>query len=596
MDPISPAGQQAIPSSSTIKTRLVVRSSIAFKVFGAIVVLMLLMAVAAAISMWEARAVGNRLARAVDVYIPTYAALARANVRSLEQALLVRRIVIAHLSRSPAPEGEDPASVAEKGKLAAEELASARKLLADELANSRTFADVVGLARLDTRLEGVQSEIERLALQQGSLLKMLATDNVADVEAELEKLEALRNDLNAHLDGVRTEMRGLLEAAASRTQAEQRRVVLVSLLVAAFAGVLGLALAGAMTVALLRPVRRLLAATRSVEAGALDIQVPVTSSDEIGRLTESFNRMVGELRGKARIRETFGKYVDPRIVESLVDRPELLSSRGERRVMTIYFSDIKGFTEISEGLTPVALVNLLNHYLTAMSEPIRRNGGILDKYIGDSMMAFWGPPFSPAHDQARLACAASLEQLALLPSIHAALPEVLGVRHHLPQLETRIGIATGDVVVGNIGSAASMSYTVVGDTVNLASRLEGASKVYGTHVLVNATTMSMAEDAFEFREIDTVLVAGKAEPERIFELLGPRGHVAQSALDLAGEFASGLAAYRRRAWSDAETAFRRCLELAPDDGPSRALLQRTLQLARDTVPGDWNGAWRLSEK
>src|SRR5262249_41562150 len=155
------------------------------------------------------------------------------------------------------------------------------------------------------------------------------------------------------------------------------------------------------------------------------------------------------------------------------------------------------------------------------------------KYIGDALMAFWGPPFNPAHDQARLACDTALEQLSLLPSVRARLPEVLGVRRHLPDIDIRIGIATGDVIVGNIGSAMVMSYTVMGDRVTLASRLEGVGKIYGTRVLVSEATMEMAGDAFEFREIDKVQVVGKREPQRIFELLGRRGEVDASVLELA---------------------------------------------------------------
>src|SRR5262249_52023773 len=280
---------------------------------------------------------------------------------------------------------------------------------------------------------------------------------------------------------------------------------------------------------------------------------------------------------------------DPRIVEGLVDRPELLASKGDRRVMTIFFSDMKDFTDISEGLTPASLVNLINRYLTAISEPVHRNGGIIDKYIGDAVMAFWGPPFSPAHDQASLACDAALEQLRRLPSVRAALPEVLGVRRHLPHIDIRIGIATGDVVVGNIGSPMSMSYTVMGDTVNLASRLEGAGKIYGTRILVSAETMEMAGDAFEFREIDRVLVGGKRGPQRIFELLGRRGEVDPPVLEVAERFSDGLAAYRRRAWSDAEAAFKRCQEIAPEDGPTRTFLQRIPQLSGQVLPADWDG-------
>ena len=209
---------------------------------------------------------------------------------------------------------------------------------------------------------------------------------------------------------------------------------------------------------------------------------------------------------------------------------------------------------------------------------------------------FWGPPFSPAHDQAKLACDTGLEQLGLLPSVRATLPDVLGVRRHLPDIDIRIGIATGDVVVGNIGSPMSMGYTVMGDTVNFASRLEGASKVYGTHILVGAETREMAGDAFEFREIDTVLVVGKREPQRIFELLGRRGEVDPSILELAKLFSEGLAAYRQRAWSDAEAIFRRCRESAPEDGPTRTFLERIPQLAGQVLPADWDAVWRLMEK
>ena len=168
-----------------------------------------------------------------------------------------------------------------------------------------------------------------------------------------------------------------------------------------------------------RPVRRLLEGTRAVEAGRLDETLAVTSQDEIGHLTTAFNRMVEQLRHKERIRETFGKYVDPRIVEGLIDRP-MLAADGQRRIMTVLFCD--GFTGASEGMTPQGLVKVMNRYFSTMSAPIHDHGGVLDKYIGDAIMAYWGPPFTEDADQARLACLAALEMLARVPSLRARVP------------------------------------------------------------------------------------------------------------------------------------------------------------------------------
>jgi len=303
-------------------------------------------------------------------------------------------------------------------------------------------------------------------------------------------------------------------------------------------------------------VRRLLLGTAAVEHGALDTVVPVTSRDEIGSLTQSFNSMVGGLRVKARIRDTFGKYVDPRIVAGLLDRPELTEAKGSRREMTILFCDMKGFTVLSEGMTPAALVNVLNRYITVMSEPVRRNNGIIDKYIGDEIMAFWGPPFTGTDDHSGPACLAALDQLAGLAGFRAELPEITGLRRGFPEVDIRIGVATGDVVVGNIGSKQTRNYTVIGDTVNLASRLEAANKTYGTRALVSEGTNRFAADLVETREIDQVLVVGKTEPQRIFELLGRKGEVSGERLALRDAFGTALAAYRRKNWGARAPALR----------------------------------------
>jgi class 3 adenylate cyclase len=375
----------------------------------------------------------------------------------------------------------------------------------------------------------------------------------------------------------------------------QQRVVAIGVALLAIAALLGLTFAAAVTLGLVRPVRRLVLGTAAVEGGALDTVIPITSRDEIGLLTRSFNSMVGELRVKAQIRDTFGKYVDPRIVAGLLDRPEL-DAKGSRREMSILFCDMKGFTAFSEGMTPIALVNVLNRYMTVMSEPVRRNNGIVDKYIGDGIMAFWGPPFTGTDDHSGLACLAALDQLASIVEFRAEMPELIGLRRGFPEIDVRIGIATGDVVVGSIGSEQTRNYTVIGDTVNLASRLESANNAYGARALINETTNRFAADLVETREIDQVLVIGKTEPQRIFELLGRKGEVDNERLKLRDAFEKALAAYRRKEWEDARAGFEGCLEIMPGDGPSEVFLGRIAQFHATAPNPDWDGVWALAEK
>jgi len=573
------------------------RVSIALKIFVIVIALLLLMTAVAAISTHEARKVGDLLDRATEGYIPAYTALARADIRSLEQALALRRLVIIDLTGGDAAARErERTAFAAKDEEAGKELATARQLIATEIANPSPFADVVALARLDTRLELLQNARSAHGLEVKALLASLAGGDATQAAEALKRIDAIRDELNRQLEEVRTQMRQLMLDAARRTRVEQNRVVVISIVVTVLAAIIGIALAGVMTIALLRPVKRLLAGTRAVEAGAFDIDIPVTSSDEIGRLTVAFNHMVGELRAKARIRDMFGKYVDPRIVESLIERPSLTALEGERRTMTVFFCDLMGFSALGESLTPKNLVTVTNRYLTVMSEPVRAQGGILDKYIGDAIMAYWGPPFSDPNQQATLACLAALDMVELVAPFIAELPELTGIRRGLPQIGMRIGIATGAVLVGNIGSDTMKSYTVLGGSVNLASRLEGANKWYGTAILVSQATAAMAEDAVETREIDTFVAVGAQEPERIFEVLARRGALSEQRSRLRTVYLEGLEAYRSRDWDTARARFGSALDIVPGDGPSQALLTQIEWWSRNPPPPDWDGSWRSTEK
>jgi adenylate cyclase len=257
---------------------------------------------------------------------------------------------------------------------------------------------------------------------------------------------------------------------------------------------------------------------------------------------------------------------------------------------------MRGFSTLSEGMTPQGLVKVMNRYLTVMSEPIRDHKGIIDKYIGDAIMAYWGPPFLEDANQAELACLAAIDMIGRIAALRKELPELLGVRVIPVECDLRIGIATGEALVGSIGSEFMMSFTVIGDTVNLASRLEAANKIYGSRSLISEETMAAVGNAIEVREIDRLLVAGQSRPQTVFEIVGRPGQLAPKQDSLRTRYAEGLAAYRARRWNEAQTALNAALEIAPGDGPSLALLGRIASMEKDPPGDDWDGSWRFDQK
>jgi class 3 adenylate cyclase len=573
------------------------RFPIGLKIFGIAVGLLILMAATALLSMRMTRTVDAQLTIIDNNYFPAYVALAQANIRSVEESAYVRRLLLAIERLDPTANLDGlRQSVASAGKASDKDIAEARLDINRQIEDPLDFDDNITLARLDDRIAALQEERGHYETVLGRLVAAAKAGDKPRTTDLLTELDEWRDDFDRKIDAARSEMRRLADAAIVGTRAYQHRVVDIGIALLAIAAALGITVAAAITIGLVRPVRRLLLGTAAVESGVLDTFVPITSRDEIGSLTQSFNSMVGELRVKQQIRETFGKYVDPRIVAGLIDRPELTAATGSRREMTISFCDMRGFTAFSEGMTPSALVNVLNRYLTLMSDPVRRNNGIIDKYIGDGIMAFWGPPFTGFDEHPGLACAAALDQLANLDAFRGELPELIGFKRGLPTIDLRIGVATGDVVAGSIGSEQTRNYTVIGDAVNLASRLEGANKTYGTRVLVGEATQLAAADRFEMREIDRVLVIGKSEPQRIFELLGRNGEVAAERLRLRDAFGEALDAYRRKAWDEARAGFANCLAFVPDDGPSKVFLGRIDQFHATAPAADWNGVWALAEK
>jgi len=575
------------------------RPTIRKRILGIAIGLIFLMAITSALSTVMTRKVAHQLDELSSKYVEAYGHLARMNVRSLEQALALRRMIIAKMQMPP-----DDAAFAERKKIyeakgaeVDQEAQAARALINAIIDDTSTDSDNAKLGRIDDRIEHVNSDLRRyLSEEYMKVLPLLEARKFADAMESLTRSDMLRDEFSQKVEEIRMDMMAQVRADAKATMRDQTTAITISVILTVLASILGLLFSLFISTGITKPVRRLLDGTRAVEAGRLDGSIDVTTRDEIGQLTTAFNKMVEQLRLKEQLRETFGRYVDPRVVEGLIDRQSPTATDGERRVMTVLFCDMKGFTSLSEGMTPQGLVKVMNHYLSTMSGPIRSHRGIIDKYIGDAIMAYWGPPFTEHSEQARLACLAAVEMADRGKALRTELPELLGVRTVPSDCEVRIGIATGEVLVGSIGSEFMMSYTVMGDAVNLASRLENANKIYGSHSLASEAAVMAAGDAVESREVDRLVVVGQTHPEAVFEIIGRAGELTEKQLELLARYAEGLAAYRAHRWDDAHRAFQAALEAIPGDGPSMAMAQRVENFQANPPPADWDGAWRPDQK
>jgi adenylate cyclase len=576
-----------------------IKRSIRRRIVAIAVGLIILMVATSVLSMVMVGRVGHLLDELTARYIPANVNLTRANILSLERALAVRRMVIAKMQEPPDETGYKFQKQLYDAKDAEvdSEAQAARKLINAIIDDTSTPSDNAALARIDSRIESLMSESrQHLKQESEDLLSELDARDFSAVRRSLARVDSLRDQLHEKIDAVRTEMLKVSYRAIATIRSEQTQAVLISAIVTLLAAIVGLIFANLVSGGIIRSVRQLLEGTRAVEAGQLDQSIEVTTGDEIGQLAAAFNRMVVQLRDNQRVRETFGKYIDPRVVEGLIDRPTLTAAEGQRRVMTVLFCDLKGFTSLSEGMTPQGLVKVMNRYLSIMSEPIRTNRGIIDKYIGDGIMAYWGPPFVDEADHARFACLAAMEMIERIATLRQEIPELLGVRGTpMEKCDLRIGVATGEALVGSIGSDVMMSYTVMGDVVNLASRLEGVNKTYGTRNLVSERTIAAAGAALEVREIDRVVVAGHTHSEIIFEILGRKGELTPQQFLSRDKYLEGLAAYREQRWDEALRALNESLGAIPDDGPSMALLKRVESLKANPPSRDWDGAWHIDK-
>jgi adenylate cyclase len=294
-------------------------------------------------------------------------------------------------------------------------------------------------------------------------------------------------------------------------------------------------------------------------------------------------RFFVEQRNKRHLSQMFGQYIPPSLVEDLDETGEEISLEGETREMSVLFSDVRGFTTISEGLEATELTRMMNEFLTPFTYAIQAHRGTIDKYMGDAVMAFWGAPL-PDAEHARHALLAAFDMVDAV----AALDKPFQARGW-PAIRVGVGIASGDMNVGNMGSEFRIAYTVMGDTVNLGSRLEGLTKQYGVDIIVSARTAELVPE-FTFRELDLVRVKGKNEPVAIFEPVALSENVSSDAAEELALYAEALATYRRQDWNAAESGFRTLTDRT--ERPLYSVyLGRIAQFREEPPPADWDGVF-----
>jgi adenylate cyclase len=287
------------------------------------------------------------------------------------------------------------------------------------------------------------------------------------------------------------------------------------------------------------------------------------------------------------LKASFGLYLAPQVIEQMMASNKLPALGGEMRHVTVFFSDVAGFSSIAEKLAPDELVQLMNEYLSAMTQIIEDCGGYVDKYFGDSIVAVFGAPVNDA-DHARHAVRAALQCRTRLEELNRTTAAFQGHR-----LSHRIGLNSGEALVGNIGSRRRFNYTVMSDAVNLASRLEGANKYFATSIIASETTVALTGEAFAWRELDAIRVQGRVHPVKIDEPLAEAGHLTPEQARIAGIYADGLARWRERDFTAAAACF---AQIAADDPPAALFLKRAQELARHPPGDDWEAVSTLEGK
>lgn len=472
-------------------------------------------------------------------------------------------------------------------------LRSAERRVRSAQNEATSLSDKLELAALYPTLIAIETQHSSFHSHALNLVK--SSDLPPAARENLEKqLESEEQKLSERLDSLRQHVSAFTDQSIETAALHEQQALYASIAATASAGALALLLSSLVISGILKPMRALSSGAKRVEDGDFEVRLKPLSRDEIGALTQSFNTMVDGLRSTQKIKDTFGQYLDPRVVSGLIsDQSEAMA--GEKKIVTAYFSDLADFTTISEQFTPGGLVRVLNRYLDLMSTEITDRQGVIDKYIGDAIMAYWAQPFTSDGEQATLAVESALSNIRLMSQFQKELPDLTGLQKNLPVLRQRIGLATGDAVLGSIGSEKTKNYTIMGDTVNLGARLEGANKIYGTQILVCQRTRDTAS-AIEFRAVDKIQVKGKTEPTSVYTPLARADEMTEDLTKLQITSEEALHAFSEARWSEAQRAFEEILATFPNDQIASVFLNRLDLISAQGTPAGWDGVWHLNTK
>ncbi len=571
---------------------------IGLKIFGIAASLLGLLILVALNSHQRLRQLQREVFDLAEYIIPIANRVDEVDTQALEQEVHLERILKLY-EASPLDEeriAQERQLFEQRGRQVDIDIAAAIALSLEAIDRAAIQANREELAWLEPQLEKIEQEHQEFHNHAVTLLQRLESGERGGSLYALElRIEAEEDHLNQEVEAILNELGGYTIQMAQLSERHQREVLRNGLLSTGGAVALGMVYASGVTLSIVGPLQHLTQQVQRLRHGKTLEPLVVQSNDEVGLLNTAFNHMLGELEHKEKLKELFGKYVDPRVVAQHEQRGKALQTTGEKQIVTVLMSDIAGFQPISNGLPPEKQLEVINLYLGLLSTSVAEQQGFTE-FVDTMIKGFWAPPFVEETVHAHCACEAALSQISKLQELRRQLKQAADTASDLSDVDLHIGLATGPLILANMGPEWATSYTVLGDTVNTAARLKGVAKQFGVSILLLEDTQQQVQSTMATRELGLVQVVGKNDSLRIFELLGRHGQLSVEQVKWNELFSQGLAAYRQRDWGQAEEKFAACLQVSPQDKPTQKYLQASLELRDQALPPDWDGVWRLTKK